>query len=59
MAVSINTLPLESRIKNALLLAFSVTLLWQICKEQMLGYLKGPTSAKSFRSYSMMNRTPS
>ena len=58
MAVSINTFPLKSRITNAPLLAFSMILLWQICKEQMLGASKGLTSAKSFLSYFMMNRAP-
>jgi hypothetical protein len=58
MAVSINIFPLKSGITNAPLLAFSTKLLWQICKEQMSGASKGPTSAKFFRSYLMKNRAP-
>ena len=58
MAVSINILPLKSGITNAPLLAFSTILLSQICKEQMSGASKGPTSAKSFLSYFMKNHAP-
>lgn len=59
MAVSINILLLKSRITNALLLAFSMTLLWQISKAQMLAASRGLTSAKYFPSNFMKNRAPS